>query len=117
MNLIRKIPKPPKRSTRWRSQAHCNHVRGHACVNCSSQAAIEVAHVRIDSGAGLGQRPDDFRTVSLCRDCHRVQHTKGERSFWSAYKTATGVDVEDLIDEFCRTSPRYSEIKAVRDAR
>jgi hypothetical protein len=27
--LPARIPKKPKRSTRWRSQAHCNFVRSH----------------------------------------------------------------------------------------
>jgi hypothetical protein len=111
LNLIRKIPRAPKRSGRWRSQAHCNHVRSHACVNCSSMSAIEVAHVRIGSGAGMGQKPDDWRTVSLCRDCHTTQHSNGEASFWSAYKLATGADVETLIEAFIASSPRRAEIK------
>lgn len=71
MDLIRKIPKAPKRSNRWRSQKHLNHVRSHACVVCDATSPIEAAHVRIGSGAGMGQRPDDHRTVSLCTSCHR----------------------------------------------
>ena len=117
MNLIRKIPKPAKRSTRWRSSAHCNHVRSHACVNCSSIAGIEVAHVRIGSGAGMGQKPNDWRTVSLCSECHATQHRNGEQSFWAAYRKATGTDVEDLIEEFIKASPRRAEIAAERGFR
>lgn len=109
--FIRKIPKPPKRSTRWRSQAHCNHVRSHACVNCGSTAGIQVAHVRIGSGAGMGQKPDDWRTVSLCGDCHTAQHNHGEATFWANHKTATGIDVEAVIAEFIASSPRRAEIK------
>lgn len=67
-------------------------------------AAIEVAHVRLGSGAGLGQKPDDYRAVSLCRDCHRQQHTIGEETFWD------GKDVEGLIEAFCKASPRAREI-------
>lgn len=115
--FIRKIPKSPKRSTRWRSQAHCNHVRSHACVNCSSMAGIQVAHVRIGSGAGMGQKPDDWRTVSLCRECHDTQHRNGEATFWEAYKATRGIDVETLIDEFVNSSPRRMEIISERAAR
>jgi hypothetical protein len=68
-------------------------------------AGIEVAHVRMGSGAGVGQKPDDWRTVSLCKDCHALQHRMGERSFWD------GRDVEALIRAFIYASPRRHEIE------
>jgi len=106
--LPARIPKKPKRATRWRSQAHCSFVRSFACSVCGSTAAIEVAHVRIGSGAGLGQKPDDWRTVSLCgtpTGCHARQHRIGEQTFWR------GRNVEDLISEFIKASPRRREIE------
>ena len=108
--LPRRIPKPAKRSSRWRSAAHCNFVRSHACCNCGSDVAIEVAHVRLGSGAGMGQRPHDYLTVSLCRDCHRKQHTIGEATFWK------GQDVQALIEAFCKASPKAREIREARNA-
>lgn len=115
--LPRKIPKAPKRSSRWRSQAHCNFVRGHACSVCGSDVAIEVAHVRIGSGAGMGQKPDDWRTVSLCREHHAGQHRIGEVTFWENYRRDHGLDVEALIDEFCKASPKAREIAAEKASR
>ena len=106
-----RIPKKPKRSTRWRSQKHCNHVRRHACSKCHSTAGIEVAHVRIGSGAGMGQKPDDWNTVSLCKECHQRQHTIGEVTFWK------GVNLEALIEAFQRTSPAYREIQQAQSER
>jgi len=111
MQLPRKIPKAPKRSTRWRSQAHCNFVRAHACSKCGDTAAIEVAHVRLGSGAGISQKPDDWMTVSLCKPCHTLQHNKGERTFWA------GFPIADLIEQFCRESPRAAQIRAARAER
>jgi hypothetical protein len=102
-----RIPKKPKRATRWRSQAHCNFVRGYSCSNCTSPVAIEVAHVRIGSGAGVGQKPDDWRAVSLCRECHQAQHRIGETTFW---KMAL-VDPEQLIASFIAASPKRREIE------
>lgn len=109
--LPARIPKKPKRATRWRSQAHCNFVRRHTCCNCSSATAIEVAHVRLGSGAGMGQKPDDWRTVSLCRVCHALQHKHGEASFWK------GLEVERLIAEFCKASPKRHEIEQIKRER
>ena len=110
MPLPRKLPKKEKRARRWRSQAHCNFVRGHACSFCGSDVAIEVAHVRVGSGAGMGQKPSDDRTCSLCKECHTRQHTIGERTFWAEYFANTGEDVESLIDAFCKASPKAREI-------
>lgn len=112
MTLPPRIAKKPKRSARWRSAAHLNFVRSHACSVCHSTTAIEVAHVRIGSGAGLGQKPDDYRTVSLCKLCHHIQHKHGERTFWDAAK----VDVEALIEAFCKASPKAREIREARQA-
>lgn len=101
-----RIPRKPKRANRWRSQAHCNFVRSHACSCCGSTAAIEVAHVRVGSSAGVGQKPDDWNTVSLCHDCHSRQHREGERTFWD------GTPIEELLAAFQKASPRAAEIRA-----
>lgn len=107
----RKIPKAPKRASRWRSQAHAKHVRSHACAMCDSTTNVQFAHLRLGSGAGIGQRPDDWRATSLCADCHRRQHEVGEETFWK------GRDVEALIDFYCRTSPRRKQIEEARNGR
>jgi hypothetical protein len=109
MTLPKRIAKQPKRSTRWRSLAHCNFVRKHACCVCGSESGIEVAHVRLGSGAGISQKPDDWRGVSLCRDDHRSQHSIGEATFWKR----SGVDPEALIVAFIKASPRRAEIEQV----
>lgn len=57
----------------------------------------------------MGQKPDDWRTVSLCKECHTLQHERGERSFWQAGMT----DVEALIRAFIKASPKKAEIEQV----
>lgn len=114
MTLPPRIPKPKKRASRWRSQAHCNYVRAHqCCVPGCVERPIEVAHVRNGSGAGIGQKPDDFRCVSLCRSHHAEQHREGELTFWRT----RGIQVDDLIAEFNRASPKRAEIEAIRRER
>lgn len=78
---------------------------------------IEAAHVRMGSGAGLGEKPSDYRAVSLCQFHHRQQHTMGEPPFWRAYEAASGETVEQLIDAFCRASPRAGEIRRIKQER
>lgn len=111
--LPKRIPKEPKRSTRWRSPAHCNFVRSHACCVCGSTTAIEVAHVRMGSGAGMGQKPDDWNTLSLCKICHAIQHRHGEQTFWNSAK----IDPHALAEEFSKASPKSSEIRKVKAER
>ena len=113
MTLPKRIPKPPKRASRWRSQAHCNFVRSHACCTCGSTSGIEVAHVRIGSGAGAGQKPDDWNTISLCRDCHSEQHRIGERFFAKRY----GLDMSAMAHDFAKASPKWNDIKQVQRER
>ena len=107
--LIRKLPKSPKRETRFRSQRHLNHVRSHACVNCDAEAPIEAAHVRLGSGAGMGQKPHDYFAVPLCKACHAAQHTQGERTFWQ------DKSVQAIMGELIRTSPVRREIEDYRN--
>lgn len=120
--LPARIQKKARRARRWRSPAHCNFVRSHACCNCGSTAAIEAAHVRLGSGAGIGQKPDDWRVVSLCHDCHQgggnaAQHTIGEPTFWARFQKRTGNAVEDLIGAFIKASPKRREIELAQKDR
>jgi hypothetical protein len=111
VSLPPRIPKRQKRASRWRSQAHASFVRSHSCTNCGSMTAIEFAHVRLGSGAGMGTKPSDYRGVSLCAPCHRKQHEVGERTFWA------GRDIEEIIEAFCKASPRRHEIEQVKRER
>jgi hypothetical protein len=117
MGLIRKIPRPAKRSSRWRCKAHENHVKSHECVSCTSQADIEGAHVRIGSHTGMGQKPHDWLMVPLCVRCHRTlpaaQHNDGEVTFWRKL----GKDPFAIIEELIATSPKRAEIMIERASR
>jgi hypothetical protein len=119
--LPRRIPKEPKRASRWKSQAHRDFVRQFACAMCGSTANREVAHVRLGSGAGMGQKPDDWRTVPLCAGpnankdaqlgCHNRQHVIGEQTFWETYRSLHGQTVEQLIADFIKASPKRQDIE------
>lgn len=119
--LPRRIPKAPKRASRWRSQAHLSFIRSFACAFCGSTTNIEAAHVRMGSGAGIGQKPDDWRGVPLCAGpyadidgmlgCHNRQHVIGEPLFWQQYQERTGQGVEQLIAELIKASPKRCEIE------
>lgn len=125
--LPARIPKKPKRSTRWRSQAHTAYVRSFCCAMCGSSTNVIAAHVRINSGAGGAQKPDDWLTVPLCDGpfsnidnqlgCHQVQHSIGEGTFWTSYKQKHGQSVWQLLAEIRGTSPKRFEIVKVMKER
>lgn len=118
MALPPRKPKPEKRDTRWRSQSHLAFVRSFQCAVPGCQGMpIEAAHVRIGSGAGISQKPDDWRTVGLCSDHHQQQHIIGERIFWEIYASTAGQTVEQLIDALCKASPKAREIRELRRER
>lgn len=108
MALPRRIPKERNRSERWRSQAHCNFVRQHeCCMPGCAERPIEVAHIRSGSDAGMGRKPSDWFTVSLCRSHHAEQHRIGEGPFERSHK----IDLHALAAEFAAQSPKAAEIR------
>lgn len=114
MTLPKRIPKERNRTERWRSAAHCSFVRSHhCCVPDCNRMPIEVAHVRSGSDAGMGRKPSDYFTISLCRDHHAQQHRMGEASFGKAY----GIDLHELADEFAKASPKAREIAQAKRER
>jgi hypothetical protein len=75
------------------------------------------------SGAGIGQKPDDWLTVPLCGGssgfdgCHSLQHRTSEPNFWQLYYAKTGQSVTELIDELINASPKKAEIRAIQRER
>jgi hypothetical protein len=65
---------------------HLTFVRQLPCVVCGKAAPSEAAHVRSGSDGGAGMKPSDRYTVSLCSDCHALQHQFGELTFWSTVR-------------------------------
>lgn len=77
------------------------YVREHAsCLQWESENEpivydmdVVAHHVRMGAGAGMGQKPSDFRTVPLTDAQHRDLHDHGERGFWAR----AGIDPEAVM--------------------
>ena len=91
-----------------RSPGHCTYVRSHECCvpNCGGRP-IEVAHVRTGTNGGMGVKPSDRWTISLCRDHHAEQHRIGEPGFEKKH----GIDMKALAQEFARKSPHAAKLR------
>lgn len=104
MSLPARLPKTridTGRDQRDRCPGHLNFVRQHQCSvpGCDGRP-IEVAHVRTGTDAGIGLKPSDCWTISLCSEHHREQHAIGETAFEKRY----GIDMKKLAREFAAAS-------------
>lgn len=80
--MARAKPNPNRR----RRGQHLAFVRQLPCVACGKAAPSEAAHVRSGSDGGVGIKPSDRYSVSLCTSCHELQHQFGELRFWSVLR-------------------------------
>jgi hypothetical protein len=88
---------------RVRSPSHLAWVRSHACCvpGCKGMP-IEAAHVRSSMEGGMGLKPGDDWTISLCAGHHREQHQRGEVHFEWTY----GFNMVLKAMEFAQKSPK-----------
>lgn len=97
-----RLPRPTPKADKRHCQAHRAWVRRHRCsVPGCRQGPIDCAHVRTSSNAGIGMKPADCWTISLCRAHHEEQHRIGQAAFELRY----GLDLIELSKEFARRSP------------
>lgn len=95
------------KAARLRSPSHLAFVRGHQCsVAGCDQMPIEAAHVRCGTGGGMGMKPGDDWTISLCRVHHAEQHQIGERAFEQKH----ALDMKALAQAFAEASPALRRI-------
>ncbi len=66
-------------------------IRSQKCVVTDSYYNVVAHHVRLNAGAGMGQKPDDYLTLPIHANKHYELHNTGEKSFWAKNK----------IDPFC----------------
>ena len=80
-----------QRHPRQKDAGRLAWLRTQPCVICGDNTSSEAAHIRtghIEHGkdyTGMGQKPDDKWTLSLCNRHHREQHGMNELAFWKQY--------------------------------
>jgi hypothetical protein len=89
-----------------RSPAHRAWVRGHQCsISGCTDRPIECAHVRRANNSGMGFKPSDAFTLSLCKAHHAESHA-GESTFEAKHK----IDLMALAREFYFASPHRHKL-------
>jgi hypothetical protein len=97
-----RLPREPRKTTPRNCRAHRAWVRRHWCsVAGCRNLPIESAHVRSGSDGGMGLKPSDRWTISLCRAHHLEQHQIGEGAFEAKYD----LNLVTLATEFAAKSP------------
>lgn len=97
-----RLPVEPRKTSSRTSAAHRAWVRRHrCCVPGCRRLPIECAHVRSGTDGGLGLKPSDKWTISLCQFHHLEQHEIGEAGFERRHD----VSLRALAREFARRSP------------
>jgi hypothetical protein len=64
-----------------RDKKHLSWLKTMPCCRCGLYGC-DAAHIRLNGGGGMGIKPPDNCTISLCRKCHNEQHSRGEVSFY-----------------------------------
>ena len=97
-----RLPLEHRKSTARTCAAHRAWVRRHRCsVPGCKRLPIECAHVRRGTDGGLGLKPSDKWTISLCQFHHLEQHEIGE----SAFEARHDLNLLQLAEEFTKRSP------------
>ena len=105
-------PIPPRATAAWQRQprlkdaAYLAFIRRQPCCVCGRPGPSHAAHIRSgypDAGwraTGMGEKPDDWRTLPLCALDHlngpNAQHRSNERAWWAAM----GIHPPTLVDEY-----------------
>ena len=84
-----------QRRPRLKDPTHLALIRRQPCCICGKPGPSHAAHIRCGypeagwSPTGMGQKPDDWRTLPLCAEHHLhgpdAQHRFNERRWWEAH--------------------------------
>jgi hypothetical protein len=83
--------------------------RHHCCVTGCANRSIECAHVRTGTDGGVGLKPSDRWTISLCSMHHAEQHRLGEKQFGLRH----GLDLHALAAAFAGRSPYHDRLRDI----
>lgn len=98
-----RLKRPRLRRADARNPEHLAWIRSLPCAirDGTSCTGSQAAHVRMNTGGGMGMKPPDRWTVPLCHEHHHEQHQIGHAAFDAKY----GVDLRALAEELSGRSP------------
>lgn len=101
---------PNPREPRVKDAAYLNWIRTLPCTACGKHGPSQAAHIRSGYSepgwrpTGLQEKPSDWRTAPLCRDCHldgpKAQHRHNEKAWWQRLDIYPPDLCRDLIERY-----------------
>lgn len=88
-----------------RRPAHLAWVRSLPCAVQGCRGKSQAAHVRLNTGGGMGLKPDDRWTIPCCSIHHAEQHAIGHTAFDARH----GIDSRALAERLAAQSPYLIE--------
>jgi hypothetical protein len=94
-----------------RHPAHLSWIRSLPCAVRGCPRRSEAAHVRLNTGGGMGLKPDDCWTIPLCgpNGHHAEQHRIGHGAFDALYL----IDSRKLAETLAAESPYLEKEQAI----
>ena len=92
------LPKPRKPI---QDQEYLDYVKMQPCLFCGQQPAGQAHHVRFGHKAGMGIKPDDYRSIPLCQKHHDDAHN-AKIPPWIGREEIFECMVDLLINELAR---------------
>lgn len=84
-----------------KNSPHLEWIRSLQCSVSGCLGRSEAAHVRMNTGGGVGKKPGPQWAISLCHAHHLEQHSIGHREFDAKY----GLNSRALAEQLAALSP------------
>lgn len=98
-----------------RHPKHLGWIRLQPCVAGGTACGpSQATHVRLNTGGGMGLKPDDGFCIPLCWKHHQEQHQIGHRAFDQKYE----LDSRAIAERMATESPyleRHSDLPLIPD--
>jgi len=104
------MPELRQRDPRVEDKAFLAFLRTQRCCVCGAPPPVQAAHIRMGNlsrgkrPTGIGEKPSDRHSVSLCATCHldgpEALHKVGEELFWRRMGMNPFVFADMLYAEF-----------------
>jgi hypothetical protein len=92
-----------------RHPAHLSWIRMLACAVPGCPGKSQAAHVRLNTGGGMGLKPDDRWCIPLCGPgVHAGHHAEQHRLGHAAFDAKYGIDSRALAERLAAESPYLS---------
>lgn len=92
----------PKPKT-FRNRKYLEFIRKQPCILTGrdfTETDVVAHHIRLGAGAGVGQKPSDYRTIPLTAEKHVELHNTGEKMWFLCHNIDYETEMKRLMIKF-----------------